>query len=909
DYKATGIIIVHISDRLTIKVSELKHSKEMFDKLVKLHEATNVGISAFYTFMTMLNQKWDRSPPSTLSSYISSISAANTKLVAMKRPIDLEFLAFILLSSLPKDNMWEACHVTILDSLTPGTSSAFPALADHFTFTATAQQDTSSDAVLKADTNSKCKGKSDKYCKLHKFLMHNTSDCHTLKDQKDGKKKDKQKKTKEKKKAKANCASHELESDTDGSNSSDSEKGGRTAAYLNTKLIATYMHMSTIADSGAFSHMTPHQNWFKCNTFRELNPPCKIQFGDSLHVKAMGIGTLLHVKLIDINQTLVNMAIVFLIESGLPKSFWFDAMHTAAMIIGRILASGLKGKVSYNIIFTQFDEDTDSLLAATDLKGGRQPNYVEKELHVSKIWLSRMQTIDERCNCKNSGGKRLGLKNAHVDCCQASLTITQHYMRHGRCAPIDPSLEFLMDDLTAGMTVSAPAVASASDPAKHPVGALAVARGEGRSEGRRNEEAANRGDIQEAGPSTPKAAAGGVARGLAMSPKLVTTPKSKGKGKEKAKAQDEEDEDIEDHVEESFTDKCLAMLLRWRRTTTVVDTGLGAGVKLDKAKGKVTVSLEKWQEYKYTQGACDNCWADNDPEGCWKSCSHSGLSLRSTGSKFAKRIAIKAASVRSARAFVERQRELARRGEPIEVKHSSLTLPTSQEEGLVGGSGGARVKSREMVESDDNDDDNGSDGDTPQALKRAASPSSVASTKRPRTVASEEGREDMEMRETTPLATVAEVEASDMEIKGEKEVEAVPVATEEEERAEEVEVVRRGTWSDTPLRQVGDDELEWLGKNLRWPMPLTLAASLLDFDERAAGVEQRFRRELEVAREELLAAQAHYTVARQTLATLAGYRRDCQAFLAWQEENNIGEGDWEETEAMEVSDNDADLDA
>ncbi|KAG5347317.1 hypothetical protein C0989_012310 [Termitomyces sp. Mn162] len=113
----------------------------------------------------------------------------------------------------------------------------------------------------------------------------------------------------------------------------------------------------------------------------------------------------------------------------------------------------------------------------------------------------------------------------------------------------------------------------------------------------RNEEAANRGDIQEAGPSTPKAAAGSVARGLA------TTPKSKGKGKGKAKAQDEEDEDIEDHVEETFTDKRLAMLLRWQRTTTVVDMGLGAGVKLDKAKGKVTVSLEKQQEYKCTQGA------------------------------------------------------------------------------------------------------------------------------------------------------------------------------------------------------------------------------------------------------------------------------------------------------------------
>ncbi|KAG5332036.1 hypothetical protein C0989_007404 [Termitomyces sp. Mn162] len=352
--------------------------------------------------------------------------------------------------------------------------------------------------------------------------------------------------------------------------------------------------------------------------------------------------------------------------------------------------------------------------------------------------------------------------------------------------------------------------------------------------------------------------------------------------------------------------------------------GLGAGVKLDKAKGKVTVSLEKWQEYKRTQGACDNCWADNDPEGCWyptgvqpcyrcdstrKSCSHSGLSSRSTGSKFAKRIAIKAASVRSARAFVERQRELARRGELIKVKRSSLTLPTSQEEGLVGGSGGARVKSRETVESNEDDDTNDSDCDTPRVRKRAASPSSVASAKRPRTVASEEGREDVEMREMTLLATVTEVGASDMEIKGEEEVEAVPVATEEEERAEEVEVVRRGTWSATPLRQVGDDELEWLGEDLGWPTPLTSAASLLDFDERAAGVERRFRRELEAAREELLAARAHYTVAKRTLATLAGYRRDCQAFLAWQEENNIGEEDWEEMEAMEVPDNDADLDA
>ncbi|KAG5721599.1 hypothetical protein E4T56_gene12894 [Termitomyces sp. T112] len=150
-------------------------------------------------------------------------------------------------------------------------------------------------------------------------------------------------------------------------------------------------------------------------------------------------------------------------------------------------------------------------------------------------------------------------------------------------------------------------------------------------------------------------------------------------------------------------------------------------------------------------------------------------------------------------------------------------------------------------------------------------------------VTSKEEEGDMEMRETTPLATVAEVEqeASNMEVKSKEEFEAAPATLkkdkEEEKRAKEV----------------GDDKLEWLDEDLDWLMLLTSAMSLADFDERVAGVEQQFQRELEAAREELLAAQACYTVAKQTL-----------------EENNIGEGDWEEAEDPgEVPDNNADLDS
>ncbi|KAG5329660.1 hypothetical protein C0989_009434, partial [Termitomyces sp. Mn162] len=246
-----------------------------------------------------------------------------------------------------------------------------------------------------------------------------------------------------------------------------------------------------------------------------------------------------------------------------------------------------------------------------------------------------------------------------------------------------------------------------------------------------------------------------------------------------------------------FTDKRLATLLCWQKALTVVDTGLGAGVKLEKAKGKVTVLLAKRQEYKCMQGA---------------------------------------------------------------------------EELAVGGSGVAKVKSKEMVESDEDDSDNDSDSDMPLAQKQAASPA-------------KEGEGDMEMREMTPLATVTEVEqeASNMEVEGEEELKVVSVATEEdkeEESAEEVEVRQWGTWSDMPLCQVGDNKLEWLGENLSWLTPLTSVALLVDFNKRVAGVEQQFQRELEAAREELLAARARYTVAKQMLATLAGYQHDCQAFLA-----------------------------
>jgi hypothetical protein len=53
------------------------------------------------------------------------------------------------------------------------------------------------------------------------------------------------------------------------------------------------------------------------------------------------------------NQTICNAATAALIESGLPKPFWTEAMLSAVHVITQSPAAGLKGKTPYEIMFCQ----------------------------------------------------------------------------------------------------------------------------------------------------------------------------------------------------------------------------------------------------------------------------------------------------------------------------------------------------------------------------------------------------------------------------------------------------------------------------------------------------------------------------------------------------------------------------
>ncbi|KAG5351087.1 hypothetical protein C0989_008024 [Termitomyces sp. Mn162] len=179
--------------------------------------------------------------------------------------------------------------------------------------------------------------------------------------------------------------------------------------------------------------------------------------------------------------------------------------------------SDLASQFKKIIMACTFLDQVDCLLTVACASLAKDPYLVVTAIF--QTWLQWFKTA-------GSGVEWLELANIERECCQ----LYEQYKREEWVHPFDvhfalvnPSLEFLIDDLTVGMMVSALAVASASDTTK-------------------------------------------------------------------------------EQIKETFSDKCLATLIYWQKALMVVDTGLGAGVVLMKAKGKVTVLLEKQQEFKCMQG-------------------------------------------------------------------------------------------------------------------------------------------------------------------------------------------------------------------------------------------------------------------------------------------------------------------
>ncbi|EGO01330.1 hypothetical protein SERLA73DRAFT_72276 [Serpula lacrymans var. lacrymans S7.3] len=79
DEKAHGIIQDHISDALLMRrTGDLTSSKELFDKLVSLHQMSNIAL-AFYSFQQLTKLSWDGTSP--IQDHITKIQTIDSYLL------------------------------------------------------------------------------------------------------------------------------------------------------------------------------------------------------------------------------------------------------------------------------------------------------------------------------------------------------------------------------------------------------------------------------------------------------------------------------------------------------------------------------------------------------------------------------------------------------------------------------------------------------------------------------------------------------------------------------------------------------------------------------------------------------------------------------------------------------------
>ncbi|KAG1719517.1 uncharacterized protein EDB91DRAFT_1065532, partial [Suillus paluster] len=81
DNKALGIIQGHISDALLLKTASQVTSKGLLDKLIEIHNTSNVA-SAFYSFEQLFALCWDGT--SAIEDHVSIFRNLETCLVGMK---------------------------------------------------------------------------------------------------------------------------------------------------------------------------------------------------------------------------------------------------------------------------------------------------------------------------------------------------------------------------------------------------------------------------------------------------------------------------------------------------------------------------------------------------------------------------------------------------------------------------------------------------------------------------------------------------------------------------------------------------------------------------------------------------------------------------------------------------------
>jgi hypothetical protein len=260
-----------------------------------------------------------------IQDHIGRIWAASQTLSAMGRPLGNEFLAFLLLHSLPhKDSTWDTFRTTILNAIpvvaapAPGVVATAPLLTFNAVETRLIAQvnhnlQTSTKSALKASTVLGSSSRSGTMrtssstartllnkqpppsgwlmCSVHGQCSHTSANCRSLK----ARKKEKDQGSKPKGKSQL----HSIKDGDDSSSSSDKSAHAHhvlVGKHVMKNLCIYSARESTskrevlIANTGATSHIIPHLLWFSPDKYHTFDTPRRIHFGNETYAKALGIG-------------------------------------------------------------------------------------------------------------------------------------------------------------------------------------------------------------------------------------------------------------------------------------------------------------------------------------------------------------------------------------------------------------------------------------------------------------------------------------------------------------------------------------------------------------------------------------------------------------------------------------------
>ncbi|KIY45118.1 hypothetical protein FISHEDRAFT_29274, partial [Fistulina hepatica ATCC 64428] len=172
DQKAHGIIVEHLSDSLVMAlVADNQSAKELMDAV-------------------MMGMRWDGVPGESLMDHITRIRSLGSQLRGMTKFVDDEFVAFLLLHSLPNEEPWTTLRTSILNSIPAKSKLSFADVETRILLQSsptTSASSTSSPALVakpstSANRSSKArKPKVTKHCEVHGECGHSTEDCNALK--------------------------------------------------------------------------------------------------------------------------------------------------------------------------------------------------------------------------------------------------------------------------------------------------------------------------------------------------------------------------------------------------------------------------------------------------------------------------------------------------------------------------------------------------------------------------------------------------------------------------------------------------------------------------------------------------------------------------------------------------------